>query len=90
MTKEDKIIESAETAYPYNDLRDIAFIEGATSEAAKEYFDPIGFAKFCMENAGIFPKDKGKVYSINENPLQVGWTYEELYKEYCEQFKNKK
>lgn len=48
---------------------------------ACEKSNVIEFAKFCMENAKVWPNKGGK-YSINENSLQAGWTYDELYQEF--------
>lgn len=103
MTKEDKIKEAAETAYPYNDLRDIAFIEGATSEAAKEYFDPIGFAKFLFSNytpvtsdklqrIAYLPDDVGEILLLGSDDYYTGLInkYGLTVEGVYEQFKNKK
>lgn len=44
--------------------------------------DPVEFARWCFENCGIYPKDKGKKYSINERFDQAGWTFDQLLTEF--------
>lgn len=51
--KLERVREVAKTAYPYNDLRDVAFIEGAISEAAIDYIDPVGFLEWVEDNGWV-------------------------------------